>query len=413
MKRRFLFLIGIFLSVKSLAQLNAGVKLMSWNVLNWPSTSNYIADTTQRCPAYRAVINYAQPDILITSENTSVNSVPVFLNQVMNTGTYHYKAGTFINGYDTDNGIYYRDSLFDFISNQPIQTSLRDISHFTLVYKQTGDTIHVFSCHLKAGQGYEPQRAAEIAKLRLVTNAFPAGTNFLIGGDFNIYAESEPAYTGMLQDNTNDDGNFLDVLQLSGTWNFYGYAPYHTQSTHYNSTGTFSGGGMDDRFDMILFSNAVSQPGGVYYLPGSYKNIGNDGNHFNRDINYGTNSNVPSTVANALYDASDHLPIMVTLMFGTVSGVDDIQNNLTEIRVFPNPVTEESKVSITLKEKGDVDILISDALGRSIFKSQTLNYGPGQYLLPFDFNKLENPGFYLLSIKIDNYLISKKIIVIK
>ena len=413
MKRRFLFLVGIFLAVNSSAQLNANVKVMSWNILKWPSISNYVADTTQRCPAYRAVINYTQPDILITSENTSVNSVPVFLNQVMNTGNYHYKAGTFINGYDTDNAIYYRDSLFDFISNQPIQTSLRDISHFTLVYKLTGDTIHIFSCHLKAGQGYEPQRAAEIAKLRQVTNAFPAGTNFLIGGDFNIYTESEPAYSGMLQDNPGDDGNFLDVLQLSGIWNYYGYAPYHTQSTHYNSTGTFSGGGMDDRFDMILFSNAVAQSGGVYYLLDSYKNIGNDGNHFNKDINYGTNSNVPSTVAKALFDASDHLPIMVTLMFGTVSGIDDIQDNVAEIKVFPNPVTEESKVTITLKEKGEVDFFISDALGRSIFKSQTLNYSPGEYLLPLELNKLENPGFYLLSIKIDNYLINKKIIVIK
>ena len=101
--------------------------------------------------------------------------------------------------------------------------------------------------------------------------------------------------------------------------------------------------------------------------------------HFNRDINYGTNSNVPSTA---------------------------------EIHIFPNPVANESKISITLKEKGEVDCSISDAFGQSIFKSQTFFYGPGQYFLPLDLNKLENPGFYLLSIKIDNYLISKKIIVI-
>lgn len=101
--------------------------------------------------------------------------------------------------------------------------------------------------------------------------------------------------------------------------------------------------------------------------------------HFNRDINYGTNFNVPSTA---------------------------------EIHVFPNPVADESKISITLKEKSEVDCYISDALGRSIFKSETLHYGPGQYFLPLDLSKLENPGFYLLSIKIDNYLISKKIIVI-
>src|SRR5205085_2916634 len=135
----------------------------------------------------------------------------------------------------------------------------------------------------KASMGYEIQRGAEIDNLRTITNAFPPGTNFLIGGDFNIYDSSEPAYTGMLQDNPGDDGNFLDVLNLTGVWNNYYYRQFHTQSTHVTGTSTFSGGGLDDRFDMILFSNAISQPGGVYYEPGSYKNIGNDGNHYNKD----------------------------------------------------------------------------------------------------------------------------------
>ena len=414
MTRKYLFLIGVFIAFKSSSQIDYQAKVMSWNVLNWPSVSNFVADTTQRCPAYRTVVNYAQPDILVTCENTSTSSLAIFLNQVMNTGPYHYQAGTFINGYDTDNAIYYRDSLFEFLSNQPIHTSLRDISHFTLVYKSTGDTIHIFSCHLKAAQGYEVQRGAEIAKLREVTNAFPPGTNFLIGGDFNIYNDIEQAYTGMLQDNVTDDGNFLDVLHLTGIWNNYLYAPYHTQSTHLNSTATFIGGGMDDRFDMILFSNGIAQSTGVYYVPGSYINIGNDGHHFNKDINNGINTAVPTEVANALFNSSDHLPIMLTLMFGPTSGIEEADNNVSELNVFPVPVEENSnsKVHFILKQKSNVQFLIRDILGQLIDKNESVIYEPGEYDLPLEREKFKNPGFYFISVKFDNALITKKVIVI-
>lgn len=410
MNKQNLILLTLLFTLNVSAQVNYHVKLMSWNVLNWPSVSNFLSDTTERCPAYRTVVNFVKPDILITSENTTSNSIPLFLNQVMNTGSYHYQAGTFINGYDTDNGIFYRDSLFDFISNQPIQTFLRDINHFTLVFKLTGDTIHIFSCHLKAGQGYEPQRGSEIAKLRQVTNAFPAGTNFIIGGDFNIYEAAEPAYTGMLQDNPGDDGNFIDPIQLSGIWNYSGYAPYHTQSTHVNSTGTFAGGGMDDRFDMILFSNAIAEPTGVYYLPGTYLNLGNDGNHFNRDINFGTNTAVPIDVANALFNSSDHLPIIVTMSFGSTSGIKEAGFAFSDVNVFPDPVVENSKVYFTLKETSKVNYVLMDALGRIMDSSSPYIYEPGGHFLPVDWNKLNNSGVYFLSINYDNRLVIKKII---
>ena len=351
MFKKILIIIGVITASECSAQVvTYDIKLMAWNILNFPSTSNFAADTTQRCPAYREVVGYAQPDILITNENTSTSSPAIFLNQVMNTGSYHYASGTYINGFDTDNAIFYRDSLFDFIGNYPVQTSLRDINRFTLVFKATGDTVHIFSCHLKAGQGDEFQRASEVAALRQVTNGFPAGSNFLIGGDFNIYESNEPAYIALLADNANDDGNFLDPIQLTGVWNQFVYAQFHTQSTHFNSSGIFVGGGMDDRFDMILYSNAIAQPTGVYYVPGSYINIGNDGNHFNDDINYGTNTAVPLAVADALFDASDHLPVMLTLRFGPVAGIDDIANLNSTIDIYPSPVRSESKVRCTLTE---------------------------------------------------------------
>jgi hypothetical protein len=390
------------------------VKIMSWNVLNWPNSSSTVADTTNRCPSYRRIINYAQPDVLITMENTSTNSIPWFRDQVMNSGVYHYGSGTFINGPDTDNGIYFRDSLFDFVANIPVHTALRDISQFVLVFKATGDTLRIFSCHLKASQGYETQRAAEVADLRQVTNTFPAGTNFLIGGDFNIYTSTEPCYTGLLQDNPGDDGNFIDVLNMPGTWNNSNYAPYHTQSTHLNGSGGFPGGGMNDRFDMILFSNGVQQPGGgVYYIPGTYHNIGNDGNHYGDNINYGTNTSVPAGIDDDLYNTSDHIPVMLTLMIGPTAGITEADFLTAPVDVFPNPVVDETAVRFALKKSVKVGYFLTDNQGRVLSEKSQVQMEPGQRFMNLqDFSGLEN-GYYFLSLKFDNMLINKKIIVIR
>ncbi len=413
MIRIHILLLLLLTSAGLQAQINYEVKVMSWNVLNWPSTSNTVADTSNRCPSYRTVVNYVQPDILVTMENTSANSINWFRDQVMNTGGYHYASGTFINGPDTDNGIFFRDSLFDFVSNTPVNTSLRDISQFTVIFKPTGDTLHIFALHLKASQGYELQRASEVADLRQVTNAFPAGTNFLVAGDFNIYYETEPAYTGLLQDNANDDGNLLDVLSLGGTWNNPAYAPYHTQSTHLNSTGGFSGGGMNDRFDMILYSNGVAQPGGVYYMPGTYQNIGNDGNHFDKSINNGTNSAVPSNVANALYNTSDHLPIVMNLMIGPNSGIAEISSPIRFANVFPNPANESARVIFSSSKPVKAGYIISDHLGRILVRKPAELYETGENLFSLEGVSGLKPGSYLLSLSFDNELINKQLVVIK
>src|SRR6185436_6910491 len=150
-------------------------------------------------------------DILVTQENSSINSVPLFLDGIMNAnGTNAYNAGTFINGYDSDNGIFYRSSDFHFISNTPIHTDLRDINEFRLVHLATSDTFCIYSCHLKASSGppNEAQRALEADSLRAVTNALPAGSDFIVCGDFNFYSSYESAYLNLLQDLPSDDGNF-------------------------------------------------------------------------------------------------------------------------------------------------------------------------------------------------------------
>ncbi len=400
----FLFLI---FSGNIFSQDNYAVKLMSWNILNFPNSTPTV-DSALRCPEYRKVIQFENPDIMVTMENTSANGAGWYLTNVMNSGIYHYSQGTFINGYDSDNAIYYRDSLFQFLSNVPIHTALRDISHYQLKCIPTGDTIHIFAVHLKASTGFEINRRDEVAQLRAVTNAFPDGTNFVVVGDFNIYNSYEPAYTGLLLDNVTDDGNFLDPLYMPGTWNAYNYRYYHTQSTRLTSVGGGSTGGMNDRFDMILYSNAIAVPNGVYYEPGTYANIGNDGNHYNQSVNNGFNSAVPSIIANALYNSSDHLPVKMILKFGRTIGIDELNKTVTAFEIFPNPITQNSVLRFDLTESQICNIKVRDLSGKLVFDSGSKTFFQGQNTIDVAGFGLVSDGLYLISLEGDKVLINRK-----
>ncbi len=70
---------------------------------------------------------------------------------------------------------------------------------------------------------------------------------------------------------------------------------------------------MDDRFDQLLVSYAFDDGSGLSYVPGSYTAYGNDGLHLNQAINDGTNYAVGDTIADALHEASDHIPVYLDI----------------------------------------------------------------------------------------------------
>ncbi|HNL84503.1 MAG TPA: T9SS type A sorting domain-containing protein, partial [Chitinophagales bacterium] len=70
--------------------------------------------------------------------------------------------------------------------------------------------------------------------------------------------------------------------------------------------------------DLIMHSQAVKDPGGMDYIPGSLKAFGNDGNHFNDSIKAQPNTAVTPAVADALYYVSDHLPVIEKFKFSPV-----------------------------------------------------------------------------------------------
>jgi len=307
------FVIALLLSISAVfAQQN--YTLMSYNLLNYPGP-----DTTIRNPYFRTTISSVLPDVLVVQEMTSQAGVNGFLSNVLNIVASGYAAGSFIDGPDTDNAIFYKTNSFTFLANNPIATSLRDISEFVLKENISGDTLRIYSVHLKASEGTvnEQQRLAEVTLLRNVTDALPLNSNYIVVGDFNIYTSTEPAYQKLKNQTT--PGYFIDVINMTGLWNDSQYASYHTQSPRVRSFGGGSTGGMDDRFDMILMSPAVINSGGITYTPGTYIPYGNDGLHFNDSINAPPNNAVGQVIADALHYGSDHIPVLANFTFETQS----------------------------------------------------------------------------------------------
>ncbi len=392
-------------------------KIMSYNLLNYSG-----GETKNQ--NFRKTIKYSDPDILLVCEIINQTAVNDMLANVMNYYTPGlYSAGTFINGFDTDNAIFYKTAEYTFLSNLPIQTDLRDINMFTLIHNASHDTISMFEVHLKASNTSSDQqkRLVEVNYLRTVTNSLPAGTEFMVMGDFNIYTANEPAYLRLLEVEATNEGQFVDPYNLPGTWNQASYSIYHSQSTRVRALSDGGAtGGLDDRFDFILNSTGVTQEGRVKYIPGSLKSLGNDGNHYNDSINKVPNNSAPDSIINALYYGSDHLPVYALYKFDSnPSAVRNISSSVPyEFKLYqnyPNPFNPTTKILFDIienKNNSPVKLIVYDALGKEVSTLVDKNLSPGSYEAEFDAGNYTS-GVYYYKLSSGNFSFTKSMVLLK
>ncbi|MBK7158211.1 MAG: T9SS type A sorting domain-containing protein [Ignavibacteria bacterium] len=394
------------------------VKVMTYNLLNY--NGSVVKDNS-----FRKIVKYSNPDILVAEEVISQSAVNNMLGNVMNFYTPGlYSAGTFFNGYDTDNAIFFKSSKFTFLYNFVIQTTLRTINLFGLVHNETGLTIKLLAVHLKASNSTsdQQQRLSEVNALRSFTNSLPNGDEFAVLGDFNIYTSTEPAYQRLLQTELGSEGHFIDPLNLSGTWNQSSYAPFHTQSSRIRAlSDSGSTGGLDDRFDMILNSKGLTEEGGIKYIPGSLKPLGNDGNHYNDSINQRPNTSVPDSIADAIYYGSDHLPVTALYKFEKTGSVTIISNLIPEkfnvYQNYPNPFNPSTKIKFDIPSglngsDSKVRLSVYNSLGKEIAELVNENLGAGSYETEFDASDFSS-GVYFYKIETDNFSQTKSMFLIK
>jgi hypothetical protein len=293
------------------------LKVVTWNLLAYPS-----AGLAARQPLFRTVIANLDPDVLMVQEMVAQTGVDSFLTNVLNVvepGQWAVSNNVITT---TESVIFYKPAKVSLSLVSAVPTGGPRDALLALVtpvgYNAISAKFRIYSVHFKAGGPGTPDsttRRLEATSLRNTMNLAAANTNILVGGDMNLYGAYEGAYIRLTESQADNDGRMKDVLTMPGDWHVIpSYALYDTQCPcNTGCQAFFSGGGMDDRFDLILSSYSMQDGQGVDLasVAPAYYAYGNDGQHFNDDINGGArNSAVPLAVANALKDASDHLPVV-------------------------------------------------------------------------------------------------------
>ncbi|MCF8296251.1 MAG: T9SS type A sorting domain-containing protein [Saprospiraceae bacterium] len=375
------------------------IKVMHYNLLNYGYTPSYCPTTinniVDKAAYVKTIVDYVKPDVLTVNEMSGNSFAPQhLLDSSLNRDADIYGRAVYANasGDDLINMLYYNKSKLSYHSQVNLQTPVRDFNIYKLYYNSPTvpplyDTtfIRFIVVHLKAGSTPSDQSLREQMSTVLMNylNSDGNNDNCLLMGDFNIQSSSETAFQNFIY-YSNTNIRFYDPINQLGNWNNNSsFANYHSQSTHSSSNGCASSGGMDDRFDFILASNNImSGAGGYQYISGTYKSLGNDGNHFNQSINSGSNTSVPFNVLNALYNMSDHLPIILNLKTSQSGAAIRELDAFAEIR-FENPVTDKLVLNIKFEEASDFNIEIFSVLGQKMFDQKFTSNENQKIEIPF------------------------------
>src|SRR5499427_7002034 len=192
------------------------LRLMDWNILNYPGTTGPTRD-----PSYRVVLAPLSPDVLVSEETTSQAGVTEYLGSLNTMEPGQWAAATFVDGNDTDSGLFYKPGKVQFLGQWAFYPNPASLLRYVHVYRlkpvgyvSDAAKFRIYAVHLKASQGFETQRLAECQGLRDAMNAMPAGTHAFICGDFNFYTGLEPGLQKLIENEVDNIGQVYDPLGL-------------------------------------------------------------------------------------------------------------------------------------------------------------------------------------------------------
>lgn len=410
--KRLLLIVCLFLLPSYLLQGQDTLRMMQYNLMYYTDNSgvsdcNASTNNLNNKDAHiKTIFQYVLPDVFCVCEMGTNNTyVERLLNNTINVnGINYYRHAPLTNysgGYIA-NMMYYDSRKLTLYDTYYITTSYRDINGYKMFYNsadlESGDTVFItfWIMHLKAGTGSSNENARHVQTQRFMNRISSMGSpgNNVVSGDFNVYGASEAAYQELIN-YSNTLYRFYDPIDSEGEWNNNSsFASIHTQSTHSSNDDCFASGGLDDRFDIILVSPYIYYGSkGVRVLPSSYHALGQDGHRFNGSVISPSNASVPSNVAQALYNQSDHLPVITDFIVNGHVGVQDRDSEFF-LKVV-NPIHDQLTMELQTEESGTFTFDIY-ALDGKFLQTNSLNLEPGIHKLqfPFSFER----GFYLLKI---------------
>lgn len=408
-----LLLVALISSSSASAQSDT-LKVMQYNLLNYGNYTSYcpqsVNNVSDKDVYIKTILSAYYPDILTVCEMGRNVSLPTeFLRNNLNVNGTNYwmtKGGSNTNNSFLTNCIFYNSTKLTLVAHKVAQTHTRDVDVYDFKFKNDDSGKIILTCvvaHLKAGSGSSNEGTRKIMAENIMKYLEKnyRERNVLIMGDFNLYRASEDAYKAFTNESYYPNSFFIDPLYPYGVGSWtsnYIFEEYHTQSTHKDDNGCHSSGGMDDRFDFILMSeNIYGGRDHVRYINNSYFALGQDGRHFNKSINSPANYAVSQEVADALYNNSDHLPVIMELVVNySDNDVNELIDNMLSFDIFPNPSYDKINIRFYQDNVGKSNILLFNTLGQTVYSDELFaDNGMNEYVLP-----IENlpKGLYFLRI---------------
>lgn len=324
---RFTLIVGLLLC--GVAGASAQLRICSYNIAHLGGDQNALQAVFAGAMADDKFGFFVPPHIFVCSEvnTTQPATVVARLNAAAAPFGVTYVAGTYTGSSTEDSAsgaeaIFYRSDALteDVTGHLDIATGASrntDRWKFTLNgYSSPQVVFYVYSAHLKSGTATSDMttRTNGATAIRANADTLGAGVHILYCGDWNIYHSTESAYQVFI---AAGNGQAVDPYGNSD-WAGSGGAIKHTQSPILSNPAhpSLTTGGMDDRFDLQLGTNAFNDGQGLSRIAGTYHTLGNDGNHYNMNINDGNNSYYPADIprsnalATNLWNASDHCPVI-------------------------------------------------------------------------------------------------------
>lgn len=405
MKHLLICVLASIMALSLSAQPTRQVRVMHYNLLSFGPSCPGVS-LVEKYGWLGEIVNEVRPDIMTVNE---IGDETAFSANIANvsfdyTNTMEFGDQTLAehNSFII-NQIFYNSDLFTYFSEDVITGNIRDINVYTLYVNTTANApgsdtafLHCIVAHLKAAQGQanvDQRTAAAQDIMDWVEQNGKADANVLLLGDMNVYSSNEPAFQEFVN-HSNPNIRFQDPGGYQNGWGGASNAIAHTQSTRSNSNDCGSGGGMDDRFDMILASSAIMDgTAQVQYVESSYAALGNNGNGYNNTLSCSGNTGVSTDVCLALRRMSDHLPVVLDLEIpGVPTAIGPSLIPGLSLHHYVN--NGQSLVNIHSRTPRDLNLQVLDLSGRELIQAGIEARNMAE---PVALPGL-NPGFYLLRV---------------
>ncbi|MEO9570289.1 MAG: T9SS type A sorting domain-containing protein [Polaribacter sp.] len=392
---------------------------MFYNTLNYNSN----LESQNRTHHLKTILASVQPDLFMVCEIKNETASNYLFNNAVLPFHRSFNKAPFNQGQSPDNSllqmVYYNTSKLILESNTVIQTGTRDINHYTFIvnteiYETNPIKIEVFVTHLKASRGYfnRQKRLSSVDSFIRELDRLPVNSNVLFAGDFNFYTSNEEGFLSLIDEANSikiidpinrlcptfpDDGKDYFDADYNATyfWNNSSFSDVHSQSTRSSALSDGAGGGMDDRFDFIMMSENLKTNKNLFYKNGTYKAFGNNGNCYNSYVsNTSCSGEFSQDLRTALYNFSDHLPIIMELE--TPKNTLSINKNIVPLTFSSSNIIRDNLSFKILSSLNINKVTIYNNLGQ-ILKELSINNKKETNLHVNSFSK----GIYYM--KADSY----------